>query len=69
MSSSRGVVGLSDISSWYDIHHKQQVQSAEDSEYAFNESLNKRVALIVGMFLICLAWSTTEPTDQIPSIR
>ncbi|KAI5450814.1 hypothetical protein NCC49_002820 [Naganishia albida] len=48
MSSSRGVVSLNDIPSWYDIYHRQQVQTVEDSEYAFNESLNKRVALIVG---------------------
>lgn len=50
MSSSRGVIGLSDIPSWYDIYHKKPVQLTEDSEYAFNEGLNKRVALIVGKF-------------------
>lgn len=50
MSSSRGVIALSDIPSWYDIYHKEQVLPTEDSEYAFNEGLNKRVALIVGKF-------------------
>jgi hypothetical protein len=50
MSSSRGVIALSDIPSWYHIYHKEQVLPSEDSEYAFNEGLNKRVALIIGKF-------------------
>lgn len=58
MSSSRGVIALNDIPSWYDIYHKKAAQPVEDSEYAFNESLNKRVALLVGMFLVLLHSAT-----------
>jgi hypothetical protein len=48
MPSSSGIISLENIPSWYDHYQKQSSTTQEDSEYSFDEKLNKRVALIVG---------------------
>lgn len=48
MPSSGGIISLDNIPSWYDHYQKHPSATQEDSEYAFDEKLNKRVGLIVG---------------------
>ncbi|KAJ9109756.1 hypothetical protein QFC19_001986 [Naganishia cerealis] len=48
MSTSTTAISVADIPSWYDYYRTKGIASEEESEYGFDEKLNKRVALIVG---------------------
>ncbi|KAJ9125425.1 hypothetical protein QFC22_000386 [Naganishia vaughanmartiniae] len=51
MSTSTGVISAADIPSWYDYYRSKGISSNEESEYNFDEKLNKRVAIILDMIV------------------
>ncbi|GHJ85506.1 hypothetical protein NliqN6_1908 [Naganishia liquefaciens] len=48
MSSSTGTISLENIPTWYDHYRQGPPVQQEDSEFSFDERLNKKVALFVG---------------------
>ncbi|KAJ9109084.1 hypothetical protein QFC21_000412 [Naganishia friedmannii] len=51
MSTSTGVISAADIPSWFDYYRSKGISSKAESEYNFNEKLNKRVAIILDMIV------------------